>query len=106
MRRAPRNVNIERLVDARLVLYAYVFIAAVESLLCVGAFFLAMAQKGFPIGAVLYNREFVRLRPRALEAARKAGSAHSPPSPSPPPPLPFYPLSPPRAVGRPAAGRA
>jgi hypothetical protein len=75
MRRPPRNVAVERLMDARLVCYAYVGVALVESLLCVGAFFLAMAQRGYPIADLLYNKAFWADPPLAARDAYFSASA-------------------------------
>ncbi len=58
MLQPPRNLLRERLIDAPLLVYSYVLVALLESLTCVGAFFLFLAFKGFPIGALLYNRAF------------------------------------------------
>ncbi len=73
----PRDVRSEHMVDFPLVLYSYVFIGLIESLLCVGAFFLAMSQQGFPISDMLYNRDYWQNPPpRALKAYLQAVSAY------------------------------
>ncbi len=58
MREPPRDLQRERLVDGSLLLYSYGLVALLESLVCVGAFFLFMDFKGFPIASLLYNRAF------------------------------------------------
>lgn len=54
----PRNLITQPLVDVNMILYAYVLVAFLESMTCVGAFFLAMAYYGYPISTLLYNSSF------------------------------------------------
>jgi sodium/potassium-transporting ATPase subunit alpha len=57
MRRPPRNLVTDRLVDARLLVYSYAVVGVLEFLVCTAAFFLTMNAYGLPGGAVLYRRD-------------------------------------------------
>jgi len=69
----PRNLESEHLVDRALILYCYCLVAFLESITCVGAFFLALSQKGFPIGTLLYNAPFWRDPTPTAQAALRGG---------------------------------
>jgi len=73
MQEPPRNLQQERMIDASLILYSYVLVALLESLACVGAFFLYLAAKGFPISTLLYNRAFWAAPPTPAAQAALAG---------------------------------
>jgi sodium/potassium-transporting ATPase subunit alpha len=73
MRVPPRDRALEHLVDGRLIVYSFGFIALLETLTCVGVFFLAMSQRGYPIASLLYERAFWLNPPPAAAAALAEG---------------------------------
>jgi magnesium-transporting ATPase (P-type) len=57
MRRPPRNLKTERLIDRPLVLYSYLIIGVLETLACLLAFFTVFIYYGVPRSYVAYHRE-------------------------------------------------
>lgn len=75
MSQPPRDRSTDHLVDARLLCYSFVFVALLESLCCVGAFTLALTQRGFSLSSLLYERAFWANPPPAAASALAEGIA-------------------------------
>lgn len=73
----PRNLRTQRLVDAPLIIYSYVVMALLETLVCVGAFMLSLLQDGYPASAVIFQANFwASPSDAATRAYRSAVSAY------------------------------
>jgi sodium/potassium-transporting ATPase subunit alpha len=69
----PRDRETDRLVDRKLIVYAFFTISVPLTLACVGAFFLSMTQDGYTISSLLYQREYWLNPPPEAAAALARG---------------------------------
>ena len=73
----PRDRKVDHLVDAPLLLYVGVLMPILLSLAACGAFFLAMAQRGYPLSALLYRSDlWAEPSPEAAAALASGVSAY------------------------------
>ena len=77
MQQPPRDRMTDHLVDARLMCYSFVFVALLESLCCVGAFILALTQRGITLESLMYDRAYwAQPPPEAASALSEGISAY------------------------------
>ena len=73
MQQPPRDRKRDHLLDGRLMLYTGVVMATLLTLAATGAFLLALLQRGFPVGDLLYNADFWASPPPAAADALASG---------------------------------